>query len=59
VALFERAWNLLLQVKTDRADREGHPMDIDPDTGEVIDPSETPKNATEWHELHDDEELPW
>jgi hypothetical protein len=46
VALFERAWNLLLKCRTERADREGHPMDIDPDTGEVIDPSETPKNVT-------------
>jgi hypothetical protein len=36
VALFERAWNLLLQAKTDRADRECHPMDIDPSTGEVL-----------------------
>lgn len=35
VALFERAWNLLLQVRTDRADREGHAMDIDEETGEV------------------------
>lgn len=42
VALFERAWNLLLQVRTDRADRVGHPMYIDPDTGEVVEfPSES------------------
>lgn len=43
VALFERAWNLLLQLRTDRADREGHPMDIDPETGEVI---ETPTESS-------------
>ena len=59
VALFERAWNLLLQVKTDRADREGHPMDIDPETGEVRDLPESPENAPEWTELKSDEELPW
>lgn len=35
VALFERAWNLLLQNHTDRAGREGHVMDVDPLTGEV------------------------
>jgi hypothetical protein len=39
VALFERAWNLLLQVKTERADREGHPMDIYPDP-DMVDDSE-------------------
>lgn len=59
VALFERAWNLLLQVKTDRADREGHPMDVDPETGEVIELPESPENAPEWTELKSDEELPW
>lgn len=44
VALFERAWGLLSQVRTDRADREGHPNDVEvvqltinPDTGEVVD----------------------
>lgn len=36
VALFERAWNLLIQVRTERADREGHPMDVDPATGELL-----------------------
>lgn len=35
VALFERAWHLLIQSRTDRSDREGHPMDVDPVTGEV------------------------
>ena len=36
VALVERAWNLLMQVRTERADREGHPMDVDPATGELL-----------------------
>lgn len=36
VALFERAWYLLIQARTDRADRECHPMDIDPETGEIL-----------------------
>lgn len=36
VALFEKAWYTLLQAGTDRANREGHSMDIDTDTGEVI-----------------------
>lgn len=44
VALFERAWNLLTQVRTYRADREGHPMDVDFETGEVI---ETPTESIE------------
>lgn len=34
-------------------------MDIDPTTGEVLEAPESPENATEWHELTDDEELPW
>lgn len=59
VALFERAWNLLLQVKTERADRQGHPMDIDPNTGEVLTPSESPENASEWTDLNSDDALPY
>lgn len=59
VALFERAWNLLLQVKTERADRQGHPMDIDPNTGEVLTPSESPENASEWADLNSDDALPY
>lgn len=60
VALFERAWNLLLQYKTERAGREGHPMDVDTETGEVTD-------SPSWYEVHPqgeyvaldpDEELP-
>lgn len=43
VALYERAWSLLEQVRTYRADHEGHPMDVDPDTGEV----------SEWIEVSD------
>lgn len=39
VVLFERAWNLMLQAYTDRADREGHPMDVNTDTGEVLNTS--------------------
>jgi hypothetical protein len=59
VALFERAWNLLIQVRTDRADREGHPMDVDPETGEVIEtPTESPEKASQspespsWYDVH-------
>lgn len=58
VALFERAWNLLYQVKTDRARREGHPMEeVDPDTGEVTEVPERPETVPEWTELQTDEEL--
>lgn len=49
VALFERAWGLLAQVRTDRADREGHPNDVEvvplsinPDTGEIVEDDELP-----------------
>ncbi len=38
VALFERAWYLLVQNRTDRAERKNHPMEIDVDTGEFLDP---------------------
>lgn len=59
VLLFERAWYLLTRVCTDRADRVGHPMDIDPETGEVIErPAESPEKAPQspasgsgWKEL--------
>ena len=57
---------MLIQVRTDRADREGHPMDVDPETGEVIEtPSESPEKrsqspetpsarvkAPSWYEVH-------
>lgn len=75
VALFERAWNLLSQYRTERADRNGHPMDIVPETGEVIEiPSQSPKNASQspkspsWYDVHPqggfvsldpDEEIPF
>lgn len=36
VVVFERAWNLLIQSRTDRAGRDGHSMEIDSDTGEVL-----------------------
>lgn len=36
IAQFKIAWDLLIQVRTERADRYGHPMDIDTDTGEVV-----------------------
>lgn len=36
VALFERAWHLLMDARTERAEREGHPMDINQETGEWI-----------------------
>lgn len=42
VVLFERAWNLLLDARTDRNDRDGHPMNVDLDTGEVIEPEDAP-----------------
>lgn len=36
VAQFKIAWDLLIQARTERGGRDGHPMDIDLDTGEVI-----------------------
>ena len=51
VALFERAWNLLLEVKTQRDGRSTHPMDIDEDTGEVADDV--------FADLVECDELPW
>ena len=52
VALFERAWNMLAQSKTFRADREGHPMEVDAETGEVIEtPSET-SDSPSWYDIH-------
>lgn len=66
VALFERAWYLLLQARTDRADCKGHP-NFDPDTGEIIEfssetvkkPSQSPEEPIELVEVNDDDELPW
>lgn len=67
LALFEKAWYMLLDGHTNRNNRPGHPMELDEETGEVIDvPSETPENASEspeiipkWSELDPDEELPF
>lgn len=67
VALFERAWHMLLTAYTYRGDRPGHPMDVDEETGEVTTPPTTPqKLATtdleptwcgaiydEWKELYE------
>lgn len=58
---------MLIQVRTDRADREGHLMDIDPETGEVIETSmespekrpQSPESALEWVELIDEDDLPF
>lgn len=50
VALFERAWNMLLQVKTERNGRANHPMEVDYTTGEVLDAPTTEKNALEGNE---------
>lgn len=47
IALFERAWNLLLANYTERNGRPGHNVDIDTSTGEVF---EIPDDAAE---------LPW
>jgi hypothetical protein len=56
LALFERAWNLLIQVRTDRDGRPNHSMDVDSDTGEVFEESsELPKNSLQ----SDDEALRW
>ena len=55
VALFERAWYLLMQVLTERADHEGHSMDIDPETGEVTEtPTESPEKPPQ-----SPESVPW
>lgn len=42
----QKAWYMLIQARTYRENRKGHPMDIDPDTGEVIEtPTESPEKA--------------
>lgn len=48
IALWERAWHLLQAGGyTDRNGREGHPMDIDPATGELTsDPTDLPEWGT-------------
>lgn len=59
VVLWERAWNLLVQVHTDRAGRENHPIDNDLELGEIPEYiSESSENASEslenptWYEVH-------
>ena len=61
VVLFERAWNLLQDARTQRADREGHAMDVDPDTGEVTTPPAwyVVHPLDEYRPLDPDEGLPW
>lgn len=46
VKLFETSWSLLLEAGTHRAGRINHPMDVNPDTGEVLpDSSQIPQNS--------------
>lgn len=74
-ALFEKAWFALLSDETYRNDRDGHEVEVDADTGEVLEqPSDSSENAPQssatpsWYEVHTDanfvsldpeEELPW
>lgn len=46
VALFERAWNLLINARTERNGRQGHPLEIDENTGEVLTPSTDPEKGS-------------
>lgn len=74
VALFEKAWNLLFQSYTCRADRDGHSMDVDPETGEVlktpaqssvkaaqssVKAAQSSVSVAEWVELSPDDDLPF
>jgi hypothetical protein len=58
LALFEKAWYLLLDTHTNRNGRPGHSCSVDEDTGEVIAPSESSENAPQshesssWYDLH-------
>lgn len=45
VALFERAWYLLLDNSTNRANRDCHAMDVDVDTGELVEDITTSQDA--------------
>lgn len=36
ITAFQNAWHLLLSTKTQRGVYDGHPMDIDEDTGEIV-----------------------
>lgn len=67
LSLFEKAWYLLLDTHTNRNNRSGHPMDLNQDTGEIIEedltkdtPTECPDEPTwcgatrdEWAELYE------
>lgn len=57
LALFEKAWYLLLDAHTNRADRPNHPMDVDEDTGEIIE--ELSSDSEGFVELDPEEELPF
>lgn len=70
IALFERAWILLSQVKTNRNGRQGHEPEVDESTGEVVESSpvasEIPENCLQASEqglhlveLDPEEELPF
>lgn len=43
ISMFEKAWNLLLQRGTYRVDSVNHVMDVDIDTGEVLEKRNNPK----------------
>lgn len=43
ISMFEKAWNLLLQRGTYRADSVNHVMDVDIDTGEVLEKRKKPR----------------
>lgn len=67
VRLFKEAWYSLLETSTCRAGREGHPMDVDVETGEVFDtPAQSQnkapqslENGSEWEDLAPDADLPF
>jgi hypothetical protein len=52
---YQNAWNLLMSTRTFRDGRENHAMEIDDDTGEVL---QAPDDAN-MVELNVDEPLPW
>lgn len=57
LALFEKAWYLLLDAHTNRNDRSNHPMDVDEDTGEILE--ELSSDSEGFVELDPEEELPF
>lgn len=48
VTLFQQAWNLLLANRTERGTHEGHALDVDEDTGEIVDQEPLPA----YYEVH-------